>query len=99
MKAKVTLSTFKAMLLLGTALLIGSSASATFVPVPVTGYNADVVANGVGTALSSISADVDGTGFAFVASDYNALGVIPTSYMPTNNTVYSVATSGVMFQL
>lgn len=74
-------------------------AHAGFIPVPVTGYNADVVANGAGTALSSITADVDGAGYAFMASDFNPLGALPTSFMPTNGMVYSVATSGVAFQL
>jgi len=74
-------------------------ARAGYVPVAVTGYNADVVANGVGSATGSITADVDGAGYAFMAADFNPLGALPTAYMPSNNKVYSVTTSGVLFQL
>src|ERR1043165_3961305 len=74
-------------------------AQAGYVPVAVSGYNADIVANGVGTALSSITGDVDGAGYAFMAADFNPLGALPTAFLPPNNTVYSVATSGVTFSL
>src|ERR1043165_1535130 len=74
-------------------------AQAAYVPVAVTGYNADIVANGAGTALSSTNADVDGAGYAFMAADFNPLGALPTAFLPPNNTVYSVATSGVVFSL
>lgn len=80
-------------------LLACMKAQAGFVPVAVTGYNADVVANGAGTATSSTTADVDGAGYAFMTADFNPLGALPTAFMPPNNMVYSVATSGVAFQL
>jgi hypothetical protein len=80
-------------------MLINVAARAAFVPVAVSGYNADVVANGVGSAVSSITADVDGAGYAFMASDFNPLGALPTAYLPPSGMVYSAATSGVTFQL
>jgi hypothetical protein len=80
-------------------LLFSIRAQAGFVPVPVTGYTADVVANGVATATASTTADVDGAGYAFMAADFNPLGALPTAFMPPNNTVYSVTTSGVTFNL
>lgn len=86
-------------ILCGAFLACVLDAKAAFVPVPVTGYTADVVANGAGTALSSITADVDGAGYAFMAADFNPLGALPTAYLPPSNMVYSVATSGVTFQL
>ncbi len=99
MKLSSTLRTFRRLAVLLCLLCPAYVVRAAFVPVAVTGYNADVVSNGVGTALSSITADVDGAGYAFMAADFNPLGALPTAFLPPNNMVYSVATSGVAFQL
>lgn len=81
------------------AMACSLQAKAGFVPVAVTGYNADVVANGVGSATTSTTADVDGANYAFMANDFNPSGALPTSYMPPSGMVYSTFTSGVTFQL
>ncbi|XZF13068.1 GEVED domain-containing protein [Chitinophagaceae bacterium MMS25-I14] len=76
------------------------SAHATFTTVAVTGYTADVIANGSGTASTSTNNDVDGGGYAFMASSYNPSGTIfPTQFLPSTGLLNSVATSGLSFQL
>lgn len=75
-------------------------AKAGYVPVAVNGYNADVVANGAGAASASITADVDGAGYAFMAPTYNPSGTtFPTSFLPGTGLVNSAATPGLSFQL
>jgi hypothetical protein len=99
MKLKPYQALRKSPILLAIIMCLSGIARAAFVPVAVTGYNADVVANGVGTATSSTTADVDGAGYAFMAADFNPLGALPTAFMPPSGMVHSVATSGVLFQL
>src|SRR6478609_2322580 len=70
-----------------------------FVPVPVTGFTADVIADGAGAAVGSSSDDVDGGGYALVAQNYVApLGQVPTTYLPNGGLVNSAATPGMSFQ-
>jgi hypothetical protein len=71
-------------------------ARAAYIPVTVTGFNADVVANGTGTASSSTTIGVDAGDYVFMAQDYNPTG---TSYLPTGGLINSAATAGVTFQL
>ncbi len=82
-------------------LLCALQLRADYVPVPVTGFNQDVVANGVGPAAGSTTSDVDGVNYAFVAPDYrrDATGPAPTRYLPANGIVNSAATSGLTYQL
>jgi len=96
------------LLLAGSGLLAGPVAQAqtTYAPVMVTGFNADVVANGSGTAISSTTNDVDGGAannrFCFMAPDFvNPAGASPTVYLPATGTITSVNTStpGLAFQL
>jgi trimeric autotransporter adhesin len=76
---------------------------AGFQPVTVTGYNADIVANGVGSASTSISANADGgsPGFAFLTPDFKAVAgnAAPTYALPQSGLINSVNTSGLSFQL
>jgi hypothetical protein len=97
MRKIATLRTLRFLSLL--TLLLPLHALAGYVPVAVTGFTDDIVANGVGVATSSITADVDGANYAFMAADFNPLGATPGTFLPTNRTVYSVATSGVIFNL
>lgn len=87
------------------AFLAASTAGAqNFQTLPVqSGYTADVIANGVGTALSSTTEDVDGVSFAFVARDFQltSSSTALTYGLPVNGTINSVvaSTPGLSFQL
>lgn len=81
-------------------------AQVTYAPVSLTGFTADVVANGSGTAISSTTNDVDGGAvnnrFCFMAPDFvNPAGASPTVYLPATGLITSVAagTTGLTFQL
>ncbi|MBS1775238.1 MAG: T9SS type A sorting domain-containing protein [Bacteroidetes bacterium] len=70
-------------------LFFGLSAEAQFVNIPVTGYNADVVANGVGSVASSTTATVDNAQYTLAAADWNFNGTCTalTNFMPISGTV------------
>ncbi|MDO7853849.1 T9SS type A sorting domain-containing protein [Hymenobacter convexus] len=79
------------------------AAHATLMPVAVTGYNADVVADGAGTVISSTTDDVDGGAvgnrFNFMTSTFiGSTGVAPTSFLPNTGLFTSATTSGLTFQ-
>ena len=78
------------------------TASAQLTNVPVTGFNADVVGNGVGVGTTSTTADVDGVGWIFVNNTFNpGAGVCAsgTTAMPANNTINSLTTPGLSYLL
>lgn len=77
-------------------------ANAAYVPITVTGYNADVVANGAGPATVSSPQDVDGANYAFMAPDYNPSGsIFPTRFLPATGLITSAVTTtpGLTYQL
>lgn len=67
------------------------------------GFNADVVANGIGTSISSTTTDVDGVNFAFVSRDFQLTAASPalTYGLPINGLINSVvaAPAGLSYQL
>lgn len=67
------------------------------------GYNADVVANGVGSSASSTNNDVDGVSYAFVSRDFQltASSSQLTYGLPVNGIINSVVSStpGLSYQL
>src|SRR5688572_5705784 len=74
----------------------------TYTPVTLTGFNADVVANGTGAASASTTADVDNLNYAFVTQNFvNGAAQTPTSFLPANGTINSAmaTTPGLTFQL
>jgi len=79
------------------------SSYATFAPIALTGYNADVISNGAAAASSSISSFMidgfDSAGYAFVAEDYSSSGYTPTYFLPTGGSLASTLTTGLTFQL
>lgn len=73
-------------------------------PLPIqSGFNADVVANGVGPSASSTNNDVDGVSYAFISRDFQLTAAsTPLTYgLPTNGIINSVVatTSGLSYQL
>lgn len=96
--------------LLPIAGLILSSAFTThfhaqeYQPMPVqSGFNADVIANGVGTAASSTNTDVDGVSYAFISRDFQltSTSTALTYGLPLNGIINSAvaSTSGLSYQL
>jgi hypothetical protein len=80
------------------------SSFAAFTPVTITGFNEDVIANGSGSAASSVSANIsangfDGGGYVFVAQNYTGGSGTPTYYLPNGGLVSSLVTPGLTFQL
>src|SRR6478735_4735253 len=70
--------------------------------VPVTGFTADVIADGAGSAASSTTADVDGVNYNFVAQNFvNPSNASPTSALPNTGLITSAVTStpGLTYQL
>lgn len=73
-------------------------------PMPVqSGYNADVIANGVGPSSTSTNNDVDGVSFAFISRDFQLTATSnPLTYgLPINGIINSVvaSTSGLSYQM
>jgi hypothetical protein len=67
------------------------------------GFNADVIANGVGPSASSTNSDVDGVNYAFVSQDFKltATSAALTYGLPVNGMINSAVTStaGLTYQL
>lgn len=77
-------------------------ASATYTPVAITtGFNADVVADGIGTAISSTTGSFDNTAYCLVAPTFqlNASSTLPAQSLPATGVINSLVTSGVTFNL
>ncbi|MCQ9640839.1 T9SS type A sorting domain-containing protein [Chryseobacterium sp. WG14] len=88
-----------------TALLFTSSMMAqNFQTMPVqSGYTADVIANGIGSSMTSTTMDVDGVSYNFVSRDFQlAASSTPLTYgLPVNGIINSAvaATPGLSYQL
>ena len=82
-------------------LLSGVLNAQTYQTLTINGFNHDVIANGVGTANSSTTNDVDGASYCFKAIDWklNATSAAQTSGFPLNGTITSAATAGLTYQL
>ncbi|RYY19790.1 MAG: hypothetical protein EOO36_05000, partial [Cytophagaceae bacterium] len=81
-----------------------ASAQTTYTPAAVTGYTADVIADGVGPVASSTTTTVDrGTPtvrWCFANSTFvNPLGQSPTVSLPASGLITSATTTGLTFQL
>jgi hypothetical protein len=75
-------------------------AAKAYTPVTVTGFNADVIADGTATSASAASTTigVDEGNYVFMAQSFNPNG---TSYLPNNGLITSAVatTSGLTYQL
>lgn len=75
---------------------------AAYVPLTVTsGYNADVIANGVGTGLATTTNDVDGVNYCYFSNGWQQLSTSTpaTTGLPATGVINSLVTSGLTFQL
>lgn len=92
---------------LGSALLfVGVTAFAqTYQPLAVTGFNQDVIANGIGPASASTTSPVDSQGasanFGYLSLDYQATETspLPTVGLPVNGQLTSPNIPGLTFSL
>ena len=79
------------------------AANAGFVPVPVTGFNADIVANGIGAPTTSTNASADAANYVFVAPSYqyNSGCALPSVSLPAPGAMVPglSSTPGLTFQL
>lgn len=89
MKLKLFLGALNAAALFSASVMMGQN----FQTMPVqSGYTADVIANGVGSASASTTMDVDGVSYAFVAKDFQLTSTsTPITYgLPANGIINSV---------
>jgi len=78
-----------------------SWARAGYNPVTVTGFNADIVANGIGPSSGSTTADVDGANYVYIAPTYQftSTSSLPTQSLPATGSFTSATTAGLTYQL
>jgi len=70
----------------------------SYTPLNVTGYNADVIANGTGIANVSTTNAVDAVNNSYIALDYERIsGTVTTFGLPLNRTLTSAAITGLKF--
>ncbi len=76
------------------------TSSPVYTWVSVSGFNADVIADGTGPASNSITADIDNVSYNFVAADYqyDATCPFPTRSLPVSRQIYYPA-AGFYFKL
>ncbi len=80
---------------------IGILNAQTYQTLNIDGFNQDVIANGIGTAATSTTSDVDGVSYAFKSIDWmlTSESSPQTVGFPVNGIINSEATPGVMYQL
>lgn len=78
-------------------LLSYTGSAQTVSPVTVTGFNADVIANGPVFA-GSVTADVDSGNYYFLNQSFTAFGT-PVNYLPNSGFITSAVSSLVTFQM
>ena len=101
---KMTISLFSRVLPAIALLSVGSITAQNFQTMPIaSGFTADVIANGIGSASVSTTSDVDGVSFAFVARDFKLTSTsTPLTYgLPVDGIINSVvaSTPGLSYQL
>lgn len=91
----------KRTLLLCTALLSFYAQAQEYAPLQVSsGFNADVIANGVGGAMTSTTMAVDNANFAFISADFQAtsLSTPVSTALPVSGFINSSSVPGMQFQ-
>ncbi|MCW4468362.1 T9SS type A sorting domain-containing protein [Flavobacterium sp. MFBS3-15] len=65
-----------------------------------TGFSADVIANGAGTAMSSTTAAVDAANYNFMSNDFQPTAAPPPAYaLPASGLITSLVNSAITYQL
>lgn len=95
---KITNYLFYFAILLIPLLSLGQGLS---LPFAISGFNADVIANGTGTAASSTTHDVDGVSFAFKSLDWKltSTSAAQVKGFPLDGIIHSLVTPGLYFEL
>ena len=98
---KLTYLLMKKKLLLGSILLSVNMFSQTYTPLQLDGFNSDVIAEGIGSALSKTTNDVDGVNFCFKSLDWQSNANTPTTGfgLPINGLFNSQSNQNISFQL
>lgn len=86
------------------SLFINQIKAQDYQPITIqSGFNADVIANGVGSSTSSTNSDVDGVNYAFISRDFQPTSSsTPLTYgLPINGTINSAvaSTPGLTYQM
>lgn len=70
-------------------------------PIDVTGFNEDVIANGIGPMTNSTTTDVDEVDYCLLSEDWQLTSTSPpiTVGLPINGVIPSVAVPGMIYQL
>jgi hypothetical protein len=92
----------KLLLVAGLLTLALQSARAAYVPLTISsGFNADVIANGVGSGLSTTTSDVDGVNYCFVSNGWQATSASTplATGLPASGLISSAVTAGLTYQL
>ncbi|SDQ32131.1 Por secretion system C-terminal sorting domain-containing protein [Chryseobacterium soldanellicola] len=100
MKGKLLLTTCSIL----SGVLFNQINAQEYQPISVqSGFNADVIANGIGPSASSTNNDVDGVSYAFISTDFQLTSSsTPLTYgLPANGLINSVvgSTPGLSYQL
>ncbi|MFA6059944.1 MAG: PKD domain-containing protein [Taibaiella sp.] len=92
----------KSKLLLASLLFLTAFNSKAYIPLTITsGFNADVIANGVGTASATTTDDVDGANYCYVSNGWQQLATSTpiTTGLPATGLINSAVTTGLTYQL
>jgi hypothetical protein len=98
---KSSFTFIKPLLVAFLTILFAGRASATYVPVTLTGFNQDVIADGIGMPTTSTTVAFDNSINCLVAPTYQqtATSPLPVNSLPASGTISSVQTTGLNFQL
>lgn len=82
--------------------LFACHAQAAFVPMAISsGFNADVIVNGIGSSSATTNNDVDGVNYCFVSTgwQFSTSNTPVTGALPANGLITSPLTTGLTYQL
>lgn len=92
----------KPKLLIASLLFLAAFNSKAYIPLTITsGFNADAIANGIGTGLATTTGDVDGANYCYVSNGWQQLATSTpiTTGLPATGLINSAVTAGLTYQL